>query len=108
MHPNLTDAWSGAMAKFRGCLNAWRPCPLSLHGRVVVLRHFAHPILTYLASFLPMPTELKEEVTSLSWRFLWRHKKKAAFNVETAKLPQDWGGIGYPDFADTLTQTQAQ
>ena len=105
---NLMDAWSSVMTKFRGCLNAWRACPLSLHGRVVVLRHFAHPILCYQAAFLPMPTTLEKEVASLSWRFLWGKKKKAAFNLETAKLQLDFGGINYPDFPDTLSQVQAK
>jgi len=38
---NLEVAWEAALVKFTNTLKAWQACPLSLHGKTVVLKHFA-------------------------------------------------------------------
>jgi len=48
-----------------------------------------------------------ETVQKISWKFLW-NGKKAKVNVETAKLHSDFGGIGYPDFKDTVAKAHAK
>ena len=107
LHPDLNAAWEGPLIKFEKCLKTWSRCYLSLHGRTVVLQHFAHPILTYLTAVLPLTTYILKQVTKASWKFMW-NGRKAKVNLETAKLSTDLGGIGYPDFVDTVTKIQAR
>ena len=95
------EAWGGAIMKMERCLNLWRGCALSLHGKAVVLKHFAYPILTYLAQVLPMPKPCRLKVHNLAWKYFWGGKK-AKVNVETAKLPSELGGAGFPVFEDLL------
>jgi len=104
---DLSAAWEAATATFTATLNAWRPSSLSLHGKTVVLRHFAYPILTYLASFLPVPPDTMESVRRASWKFLWSGKKAKA-NLETCKILPHLGGLGYPDFGDVVPKLQAK
>ena len=73
----------------------------------MVLRHFAYPTLTYLASFLPVPADTMEAVRRASWRFLWSGKKAKA-NPQTCKTPPHLGGLGYPDFGDVVPKLQAK
>ena len=54
------EAWNGAIMKMERCLHLWRGRALSLHGKAVVLKHFAYPTISYLAQTLPIQSPAPE------------------------------------------------
>jgi len=104
---DIEEAWEVAVLKFQNTLERWQSCSLSLQGKIVVLKHFAYPVLSYLTSALPVPPSVLKIIQKTSWKFMWKGKK-AKVNMETAKISKDFGGIGYPDFEDTVSKAHAK
>lgn len=106
-HQGAETPWEGPILKFRNVLKQWQSCSLSLQGKCVVLKHFAYPTLLYHAQTLHIGKDDLEEIRTAAWKFLWNHRR-ARVNETTAKIPKEFGGIGYPDFEDQLNKIQAR
>ena len=94
---DLAAAWREPVAKYTACLERWKRVATSLTGRIVALKSFALPILTYTASALPIPRSILDEIDKLAWKFLWVGRRRARVNKDTCQLPREFGGLGYPD-----------
>ena len=106
-HQNQDERWTGPLTKYQTCLKMWTRAGLSLQGKLVVLKHFAYPILTYQAQSVHVNKDVIEELESDAWKFFWG-KKRGRVNYETTRLPKDNGGYGYSTFKDLLHKLQAR
>jgi len=106
-HQNQDERWTGPLTKYQTCLKMWTRAGLSLQGKLVVLKHFAYPILTYQAQSVHVNEDVIEELESDAWKFFWG-KKRGRVNYETTRLPKDNGGYGYSTFKDLLHKLQAR
>ena len=106
---NLKDAWSPLITKFKNKILDWsKPhINLSLSGKVTALKSYALPLLTYQASFLPIPPEHLEEIKKISRNFLWSGKKSKV-SKDTLSLPKDEGGLNFPDIGSIFNSLKAR
>lgn len=66
LQPDLATQWAPALTKLHSTLDSWRPFGLSLTGKITVLKTFAHPTLSFLASHLPLPKSVLDRVARTS------------------------------------------
>ena len=104
---NLVDAWTPLLGKFTGCLERWKKQNLSLSGKVTVLKNYALPLLTFQASFLPLPPHFSRTINSHCKRFL-RSDKHSKVNLQTCLMDKDDGGLGVPDVESIFGSLKAK
>lgn len=86
-------------------LAEWRNLPLSLSGRVAVIKSVLFPKLSYIYQMIPLLLS-KRDLAILCSVFLYLHvaKQKPRISYSELTLPREKGGYGLPDIL-TFSQT---
>jgi len=103
----LKDAWTPAITKFTRILNMWSGKGLSMHGKVVVLRHFAIPVLEYLSAALPLPSAMARELQKKAVEFFWSRRRHKV-NEAALQLPRLEGGANLPSIPQIADKLKAR
>ena len=73
----------------RKMLFSWKHRKLTLNGRVLILKSLAISQIIYLASLLPFPDDLIQEIEQMIYEFLWNGKthkvKKKMLSLKISK-----------------------
>ena len=87
--------------KLKKLLGMWSQRNLSLKGKVTFLKTFAIPQILYVASVLPVPHWIVQEVDKLLFSFLWSYKKPYV-RKEVIISPIEYGGLKMPHFSSII------
>ena len=68
---NLTER----IQKLESILNNWRQRNLTIKGKIIILKCFAVPLITYPATFLPISKETIKQIDSILFNFIWPTSK---------------------------------
>ena len=82
-------------------LNIWLSRNLSLNGKVTILKSLALPKIQYVASCLPITSDVLQETSKIISKFLWKHKTPKV-NKNVIIQPIEDGGIKAPDFTSMI------
>lgn len=79
-------------------LDRWKPIPMSLIGKINILKMNIMPKLLYLFQYLPLPppNNLFTKLKSLFIRFLWNNRRPRT-RLSLLYLPFDRGGLKCPN-----------
>ena len=99
---NINRAWEGPLSKFERCIEMWSKIPLSLTSKIVVIKSYCLPILTYHAGFLAHDDSIVDEIKKKIRKLLWSGKR-AKVSYEKCTLPKSCGGLNAPSIEATLT-----
>ena len=73
----------------RKMLFSWKHRKLTLNGKVLTLKSLAISQIIYLASLLPFPDDLIQEIEQMIYEFLWNGKthkvKKKMLSLKISK-----------------------
>ena len=88
--------YKDALRKMRIVANMWRKRDITLKGRVVIANSLVIPIMSYVASVLPCPSDVMKEARNIVETLVWCGKKaKVARGYVTQKTKE--GGLGLKD-----------
>jgi len=94
---SLSHVWQECVGKMTKTLALWSRRPLTLAGRVVVLKSLATSRLWHIASTVAMPKEVLKLVVKALWRFLWNGKDRGVVSREVCYQHRVQGGLGVPN-----------
>ncbi len=88
----------GLLKKIKEDLRRWSALPLSLWGRVDILKMNVLPRLAHVISSIPLqfPQYWFKDVQSTFCTFLWKDKKPR-LNFKKMSMLRSKGGLGVPD-----------
>ena len=92
---NFQLNWKAKVNRISKILCDWEKRDLSLIGRIQILKTFALSQITLLASTLPIPAEIINELNRIMFKFLWQSNEK----VKRVKMirPIKHGGLNMVD-----------
>lgn len=93
----------------KGNIAFWSTLPLSVAGRVALLKMAGLPRLLYYFRTLPVwiPSSLFKQLRSLEWEFLWGSGRRR-IALATMMQPRAEGGWAVPDFEQYYLAAQLQ
>lgn len=100
--PNLTELWklnfSPIATKIKKDLDRWHNLPLSLMGRISLIKMNVFPRLLYPLQMLPLwiSKKVAHDIERAFSRFIW-HGKRPRQKMKTLQLPSNRGGLGLPN-----------
>jgi len=88
----------GLLRTIKDDLRRWTSLPLSLWGRVDVLKMNVLPRLTYIISSIPLqiPQYWFQEINTIFSQFTWKDRKPR-INHKKLSMPRRTGGLGVPN-----------
>lgn len=98
-----------AIRGLKRCIEFWGTLPLSVAGRVALLKMIALPRLLYYFRTLPIwsPVSVFKQLRSIIVGFLWASgRRRVALNI--MMRPRSEGGLGVPDFETYYLAAQLQ
>ena len=92
---NLTPVFEG----IKRDLDRWMPLPISLLGRIAIIKMNVLPRLLYQMQMLPnfIPVNFFKSLHALISDFIWQ-RKRARFKLQKLQLPIQKGGLALPNF----------
>ena len=98
--PNIDTNFRKKFEDIKSIYNSWLYRHLSPLGRVTVIKALALSKLSSVVMVCPhISPNLLKELTSISFKFLWKNKPDRMKRIE-AKLPLDKGGLNMPDISN--------
>lgn len=93
-----TKNYDSLLQEITQLLDRWKPIPMSLIGKINVLKMNIMPKLLYLFQYLPLPppNNLFTQLKSLFIRFLWNNRRSRT-RLSLLYLPFDRGGLKCPN-----------
>ena len=68
--------WEGKIEKVKRIVNVWKMRNLTYYGKVVILKILVTSQIIYLASAVPVPSNVVKEINKLMYSFLWSSRKE--------------------------------
>lgn len=68
--------FGGKLDKIKTLINIWSSRGLSFYGKVTIIKSLLQPKVVYIASLLPTPENIINELTHWIYNFLWKGKDK--------------------------------
>lgn len=92
---DLLLVWQKVLSKFLATLSRWANRPLSLSGKVTVLRTLATSQLWYTAAVTVLPRSLSSTIEKAIRQFLWG-RDRGRITFAATLLPRHSGGLSVP------------
>ena len=83
--------WKPRIEAVERCLNSWRCRHLSFQRKALIVNALALSRVWYVASFIPMPLWVDNELNSLIFNFFWSGKKDLVSRTVTIHSKSDGG-----------------
>lgn len=95
----LTENYTPLTFKIKSDLLKWSSLPLSLLGRINVIKLNVLPRFNFFFQMLPcfLSVEFFKSINSSLSRFIWNNKKPR-ISLKTLMKPESMGGLGLPNF----------
>ena len=88
--------WDDVVSKVAGKFNMWKGRHLSEIGKSTVIRAQIAPVVLYVASVIPLPTEVEKELSKMTFRFIGNGGEKESRALLMKKVSQ--GGLDIPNW----------
>ena len=94
-------SWEGALRHVRNKIRSWNAQPLTMAGKILVLKAIVLPILLYVGRVFPPDKATGKQITSLAYRFVWGSNMEKIKQVTLLKEERN-GGRGVPDIVTII------
>jgi len=71
-----TGNWLNKISKLKNSLHVWKSRKLTIYGKIAILKSLGLSKLIYSFSVLHVPSEIKKEVNSIIYKFVWRNVER--------------------------------
>ena len=97
--------WQNKLTKVEKLLQQWKRRNLTIFGKVIVVRTFVLPMITYCAQLIPTPAEFVSDLNKLLKSFMCIRKYRLGLSTIVGMTEN--GGINYPDILCTIRALKA-
>ncbi|MFO0317685.1 MAG: reverse transcriptase domain-containing protein, partial [Hyphomonadaceae bacterium] len=94
---SLDAFWDSLAGKVEKALAGWAHRPLSLTGRVLIIKAIGLSRLWYFAQFEVIPPKVAARVQAVVRWYLWRGKAAGMVREKVAFMRKEEGGLGVPE-----------
>ena len=93
-------SWEGALRHVQNKIRSWNARPLTIVGKILVLKAIVLPILLYVGRVFPPDKATGKQITRLAFRFVWGSNMEKLKRVTLLKERN--GGRGVPDIVTII------
>ena len=88
--------WDDVLSKVAGKFNMWKGRHLSEIGKSTVIRAQIAPVVLYVGSIVPLPTDVEKELSKMTFKFIGNGGEKESRALLMKSMPH--GGLGIPNW----------
>ena len=94
-------SWEGALRHVQNKIRSWSARPLTMAGKILVLKAIVLPVLLYVGRVFPPDKATGKLITRLAFRFVWGSSMEKLKRVTLLKEERN-GGRGVPDIVNII------
>ncbi len=99
LQKTITKNYNGTLNKIKADLDRWQKLPISLPGRISIIKMNALPRINFCSQMLPLspPPRYWNDIRAMIIRFLWKGRR-AKIKLDNLQRKKELGALSVPNF----------